>query len=105
MTANTKIATCCYCGTRAALELRGDVRHELACTTCGAPLHNLKMLRTDATAADNGARGKTRRQGRPAMAMRDRPSRKPSKTRYKKRKGLAQRFVEEAFDVIEDLFD
>ncbi|WP_116599902.1 hypothetical protein [Primorskyibacter marinus] len=105
MTANTKIATCCYCGTRAALELRGDVRHELACTSCGAPLHNLKMLRTDATAAVKGAQGKTMRRGKPVMAKTDRPSRKPKKARYKKRKGLAQRFVEEAFDVIEDLFD
>ena len=41
MTANYKIATCCYCGTRAALQLRGDVQHELACASCGAPLHNL----------------------------------------------------------------
>ena len=40
-----KIATCCYCGTRAALILRGKERHELACSTCGAPLHEMKMLR------------------------------------------------------------
>jgi hypothetical protein len=39
-----KIATCCYCGTRAALVLRGNDRHELSCSSCGAPLHNLKML-------------------------------------------------------------
>ena len=39
-----KIATCCYCGTRAALVLRGSKRHELACSSCGAPLHDLKRL-------------------------------------------------------------
>jgi hypothetical protein len=43
-----KIATCCYCGSRAALFLGGEDRHELACSNCGAPLHELKMLRTDA---------------------------------------------------------
>ena len=40
-----KIVTCCYCGTRAALVLRGRDRHELTCSACGAPLHDLKMLR------------------------------------------------------------
>ncbi|MEM6308225.1 MAG: hypothetical protein AAF701_09600, partial [Pseudomonadota bacterium] len=39
-----KIATCCYCGTRAALVLKGDIQHELACSSCGAPLHNLKHM-------------------------------------------------------------
>ena len=39
-----KIATCCYCGTRAALKLGGSVQHELACSSCGAPLHDLKMM-------------------------------------------------------------
>lgn len=40
----TKIATCCYCGKRAALVLTGTVRHELACSACGAPLHDLKGI-------------------------------------------------------------
>jgi len=40
----TKVATCCYCGTRAALVLRGRERHELACSSCGAPLHEMKQL-------------------------------------------------------------
>ena len=40
----TKIATCNYCGTRAALVLSGEVRHELACSGCGAPLHDLKLM-------------------------------------------------------------
>ncbi len=39
----TKIATCCYCGTRAALVLEGG-RHELSCGTCGAPLHLMKAM-------------------------------------------------------------
>ena len=40
----TKVGTCCYCGTKAALVLRGKDRHELSCATCGAPLHALKVL-------------------------------------------------------------
>lgn len=39
-----KIATCCYCGTKAALVLRGKDSHELCCGTCGAPLYDLKRL-------------------------------------------------------------
>ena len=42
--AATKITTCCYCGSRAALVLRGKERHELSCGSCGAPIHTLKML-------------------------------------------------------------
>ena len=96
-----KIATCCYCGTRAALSLRGKERHELACSNCGAPLHELKMLRSDAVGdrelvrqspvrmdnryRDNGYRGKKRRK--------------------KKQRSLAHRFMEEVWDVAEDIFD
>lgn len=48
----TKIATCCYCGTRAALVFDTG-RHELTCGTCGAPLHLLKSLPPDRSAAGN----------------------------------------------------
>lgn len=96
---NTKIATCSYCGTRAALVLdRG--RHELACSSCGAPLHEMKMLHA----------------GRPDLPMRrhrdgsdipapHREIRSPKPVKKKRRKGLARRFFEEAFEVIEDIFD
>ena len=30
-----KVATCCYCGTKAALVLRGKDSHELSCGSCG----------------------------------------------------------------------
>ena len=39
-----KIATCSYCGTKAALVLRGKDSHELSCGSRGAPLHDLKRL-------------------------------------------------------------
>ena len=88
----TKIATCCYCGSRAALVLRGETRHELACASCGAPLHDLKRLRSDAVTKSPPKRD-TRRP-------------KPAKARKQTSgKGGLSRFFEEAWDVIEDIFD
>ncbi len=99
----TKIATCCYCGTRAMLELRGDLRHELACASCGAPLHNLKMLRTadvgkpERTKAKRAAQPKSTRAPVPLM-----DERRKKKT-YKKRK--TKKLVKEIFDLFDDIFD
>ncbi|MBS0126654.1 hypothetical protein [Thetidibacter halocola] len=103
-----KIATCSYCGTRAALILdRG--RHELACASCGAPLHDLKMLKTEAVdhAPHRPKPGRGPRPGGPEAAMAPwmaSPEGRKVKKK-KKRKGLAARFFDEAFDAIEDLFD
>ncbi len=97
-----KIATCCYCGTRAALSLRGRERHELACSTCGAPLHEMKMLRTDAI----GDRELVRQSPiRDDNRRYDDDRYRGKKRRKKKQKSLAQRFMEEAWDVAEDIFD
>lgn len=125
---STKIATCCYCGTRAALVLTGD-RHELSCVGCGAPLHNLKRLRSDVVAAaaqaqpGAGKPHKSRPLLQPGLAAvagtaagggqgnrpcaRKSDSRKSDSRKRKKpaRKGFARKFLEEAFDVIEDIFD
>ncbi|MCG6883937.1 MAG: hypothetical protein LJE62_09310 [Silicimonas sp.] len=94
-----KIATCCYCGTRAALVLSGKTRHELACSTCGAPLHELKMLRSD-----KAGNREPLRPTRPAVQVRERGSyrRKPPK---KRTKSLSYRFMEEVWDAAEDIFD
>ena len=88
-----KIATCCYCGTRAALVLAGSGRHELACRSCGAPLSALKQLRAD------------HRVGRHrVMAARPRPAILPGAA-PKRRKGLLRGAWEEVLDEIEDIFD
>lgn len=97
----TKIVTCCYCGVRAALVLKGKGRHELACSACGAPLQDLKMLKKtrvqdQETPGSHGAIGHRRRESRAQ------PRHKKRKTR---RKGLFAKVVEEAFDVLEDIFD
>ncbi|MBK5934385.1 hypothetical protein C8N32_11011 [Rhodovulum imhoffii] len=90
-----KIATCCYCGTRAALVLRGGDRHELSCSACGAPLRQMKVLPRK-TAPE--PRQKT-------LARADFVSRKARKVRRKPRKGRLRWLMEEAFDVVEDIFD
>ncbi|WP_342076218.1 hypothetical protein [Yoonia sp. SS1-5] len=102
--AATKIATCCYCGTRAALVLRGKERHELTCSNCGAPLHALKMLPIaphGAPAADHAKRTKAHRP--PARHYPAQSYRKPQKR--KKSKSFRRKVFEELWDVIEDVFD
>lgn len=91
-----KIATCCYCGTRAALVLKGGTRHELACSACGAPLHNLKHLARDHV-TDKSRAGKPKK--RPEMAAKS-PNRKK-----KKKKSFKSWAFEQALDAIEDIFD
>lgn len=92
----TKIATCCYCGTRAALVL-DRARHELTCAQCGAPLHDLKMLPVEKPVAQ---KVQVARGPKPQVA-------KPSKSRkVKKRKGFRlKNLVEEVFDIVEDILD
>lgn len=98
---DTKIATCCYCGTRAALVLKGQVRHELACGACGAPLHDLKRLRAD--------HPDDRFRAGPARPARQRPYRpqddRDRRKKKKKGKSFSRRLFAEAFDVLEDIFD
>jgi len=101
---NQKIATCCYCGTRAALVLRGHQRHELACSSCGAPLHNLKMLPKRPEPVT--ARAATPTRPRPKATHPRQPHPRPQRVEYRsRRKGLLRKIAEEIWDEIEDLFD
>lgn len=99
-----KIATCCFCGTRAALVLAGTERHELSCSSCGAPLHDLKMLpirpeQAPASAAPV-ARAKPVKRGKPTPNDRRKIAKKP-----KKRKSLARKAISELWDIVDDIFD
>jgi transcription initiation factor TFIIIB Brf1 subunit/transcription initiation factor TFIIB len=109
-----KIATCSYCGTRATLIL-DQGRHELVCSACGAPLHDMKALpkahgspRKRAPAATAPKRAGARRRvkvdwaAERAQALGEESARKP---RRKPRKSLAYRMMEEVWDGIEDIFD
>ena len=103
-----KIATCCYCGTRAALVLKGEGRHELACSACGAPLHDLKMLRMDKSGDRDLVRpSRTRvRAENPVRGGKWDDGPRHSKPRKRKRrKTMMKKLFEEAFDLIEDIFD
>lgn len=91
-----KIATCCYCGTRAALVLTGG-RHELSCAGCGAPLHEMKMLREVAKPQKKKAK-------RPSYGPRDLPL-PPKAKKKKKRKSMFSRLLDEAWDAVEDIVD
>ncbi|WP_420587216.1 hypothetical protein [Ruegeria sp.] len=89
----SKIATCCYCGTRAALVLKGTKRHELSCSSCGAPLHDLKMVPKRKLANDSVKRESFKH------------SNSHKKKKQKKKKSMFSRVMDEAWDVIEDIFD
>ena len=85
-----KIATCCYCGRRAALVLKGAVQHELACTGCGAPLHDLKML------------------PKPKVETVEKWTYVPQKIKKKpksRKKPKLSKWVKDLWDEIEDVFD
>jgi hypothetical protein len=95
-----KIATCCYCGTRAALVLTGTDRRELACSNCGAPLHDLKMLKSDHVHDRKRVKPSPLHDWQPE-GDRARHDRRPKK----RRKSFGKWFFEEAVDLIEDIFD
>ncbi|MEM7597341.1 MAG: hypothetical protein AAF382_06550 [Pseudomonadota bacterium] len=105
-----KIATCCYCGTRAVLVL-DETRHELTCSACGAPLHDMKFMpqspdkkqkkpsKPKVSYAAHAAAG-AGLVGQAALAFTAKKSRKK-----KKRKPMFRRVLEDIFDEIEDIFD
>ena len=99
--AATKIATCCYCGTKAALVLRGGDRHELTCSNCGAPLRALKYLpQTEARSATPVARPPKRKYDNTHT---DRHPPRPHKRR--KGKTFGKKMLSGLWDVIEDVVD
>lgn len=111
----TKIATCSYCGRRQALRLTARSGHELACGACGAPLHEMKWLRADRDEASvkRSPRRPAPHGDRPPAEVapernrtREEPWQPPRKGKTRrKRKGLFRDVFEEAFDILEDIFD
>lgn len=100
----TKITTCCYCGARAALVLRGKVSHELSCASCGAPIHVMKRLPLEPAPAPREP--KPEKAKAPAVSHRPKPkSFKKHKPKKKRRASALRWFMEEAKDALEDIFD
>lgn len=90
-----KSATCCYCGSKAVLTLGGKMRHELKCSACGAPISQMKALRSDHPVdrfvVDRGVRRDQRKSAKAGKAGK----------KKKKRASLGHRL----FDMAEDIFD
>ena len=105
-----KIATCCYCGQRTALVLRGEGRHELSCAACGAPLHEMKAIPcASQTRAAKRPGPKPKPQPKPAPhpydTDHDAPRGYRPNRRCKRRKPFLRDALEEIWDVVEDIFD
>ena len=79
----------------------GKTRHELACSKCGAPLHDLKMLPRDKTGdrelvRTSPVRRKAAKKPKPSRSFKKKPKRKKSRWGD---------LFEDAFDIIEEIFD
>ena len=105
-----KIATCCYCGTRAILVFDEGL-HELTCRACGAPLHEMKMMPQPSENKSNG-RGKALDERRRGRRVAEKPEwhgstdpRRRKKKSKKRRKPMFGRLLEEVWDVVEDIID
>ncbi len=101
MPQTTRLATCCYCGTRSALVLAGASSHRLACGACGAPLTQMKQLPCKGTHGPVEAAS-------PLIAPpppRPMPNSPKSTKKAKMRKSLSRKLLSEAWDLLEDIFD
>lgn len=105
---STKLATCSYCGTRAALVLSTSGRHELACAACGAPLHEMKWLKPPSDAMPKRApRRRDLSTGGQHVHVFD-PRGETRKKRRKKRKSTVAQLRDWIDDLdldLDDLFD
>lgn len=97
----TKIATCSYCHSRTVLQLTARDGHELACASCGAPIHEMKPMRAT-RGGDNASRKRA-----PQGYIEDihGPARGYAKKNKKRKKSGFWRVLEEVVDVVEDIID
>ena len=104
MPTHTKIATCCYCSARTFLQPTARKGHELACASCGAPIHEMKWLKAPAASAPRQKAAKPVKPSKPHYKAEWSKPAKPTKRR-KKKKSLFKKVLEEAWDIAEDIFD
>jgi hypothetical protein len=102
----TKIATCCHCGSKAALKLDTS-RHELSCASCGAPLRDLKMLPKSVETAKPVRRAVSHQPDLRHFPENPRAAayKKTKPRKVKKRKSWLKGLAEEVIDLVEDIFD
>ncbi len=96
---NTRIATCCYCGTRAALEVSSSGRHELVCSSCGAPLSKIEAVQAQTQTVSQ------KDQKSRELDLVDLAERFFEGKSTKKKKSKPKKAVKGIFDFIEDIFD
>ncbi|MEM9715285.1 MAG: hypothetical protein AAF826_02090 [Pseudomonadota bacterium] len=102
----TKIATCCYCGSRTVLRL-DMAKHELTCRSCGAELHNMKPLKKQ---APETAKPRKPKRPMPKATFETPQYERPKYEKPKKRKRKKRRFdfgdiLEDVFEEVFDIFD
>jgi hypothetical protein len=108
----TKIATCCYCGAKTALTLRGREQHSLACGNCGAPLNKMKSLPVAKTRNSSERRRAPKPDWHVPHGHPSDPNSLPLGGHYhappkrpKRRKSFGRLLFEGVADVIEEIFD
>ncbi|WP_424975111.1 hypothetical protein [Dinoroseobacter sp. S124A] len=114
---HTKVATCSYCSARTMLVPSARDGHELACGSCGAPLHEMKWLKTP-TEPGKKPKGKGKRRKETGYipgvhgpetgpVSRGAASRAAhgGYRKKKRKKPLWEKALGEAVDLIEDIFD
>lgn len=103
MSKTTKIATCCYCGSRASVVLGAGDAKDLTCDSCGAPLTDLQYIEKPQKSSKSGRISKPRTKNWDGNDGDHDDDRKGKKK--KKKKGFGRWLFEEAKDAIEDIFD
>ncbi len=96
-----KIATCNYCSARTMLKPTARSGHELACGSCGAPLHEMKWLKAPEPAT--APKRKPAKRARPSQPTFYKP--RKSYKQKKRRKSFFSEMIEEIWDFAEDIFD
>src|SRR5210317_2112907 len=104
MPQTTRLATCCYCGTRSALVLAGASSHRLACGACGAPLTQMKQLPCKGTHGPVEA-ARPLKAPPPPRPKPPRPQNPQNTKKAKKRQKPNRKLLSEAWDLLEDIFD
>ena len=86
-----------------------QTRHELACASCGAPLHDLKLIPVKRPERPAITHQEPKRRPVPVMSKDSKKKRKPAKRRKgwfgERIKDFAEDVFEDVFDVVEDIFD
>jgi hypothetical protein len=83
----------------------GAGQHTLTCSACGAPLSALKAMPVAATAAQPAVTHQPRPVRAKALPKTPSAERPIPVKRRKKRKSMLRWIAEEAFDLVEDIFD